>query len=140
MSKVTLSAACTLSCWEVPDNGAALEAAAAAGKVVVTAAAVPVTWADVQGGQNTTRAIAVTELQVRVWVTATLTVITAAEVEVLAVLAVPVSRLPLDVHSQSTASPAHHACVNKSWSVVQNITKQMYTKPKGNYTFLHISV
>lgn len=89
-----------MSCWKVPDDCAALEATAAAGKVVVSAAAVPVTRADVKGGQNTTRAVPITELQVRVWIAATLTVITTAEVEVLAILAVPVSRLPLDVHSQ----------------------------------------
>lgn len=99
-SKVTLRASCTLSCREVPDNSAALEAAAAAGKVMVAAAAIPVAWADVEGGQYTTSAVAVTELQVRAWITAALTVVTAAEVEVLAILAVPVSRLPLDVHSQ----------------------------------------
>ena len=99
-SKVTLSTSCTLPCREVPDYSAALEAAAAAGKVMVAAAAVPVARADVEGGQHTTSAIAVTELQVRPWFTAVLAVVTAAEVEVLAVLAVPVSRLPLDVHSQ----------------------------------------
>lgn len=99
-TKVTLSTGCALPRWEVSDDRAALEAAAAAGEVVVAAAAVPVTWADVQGGQHTNRAIAVAELQVRAWITATLAVVTAAEVEMLAVLAVPVSRLPLVVHSQ----------------------------------------
>lgn len=99
-SKVTLSTGCTLPPREVPNNSATLEAAAAAGKVMVAAAAVPVAWAYVEGGQDTTSAVAVTELQIRAWITAALTVVTAAKVEVLAVLAVPVSRLPLDVHSQ----------------------------------------
>lgn len=61
-SKVTLSTACTLSPREVPNNSATLEAAAAAGKVMVAAAAVPIAWAYVEGGQDTTSAVAVTEL------------------------------------------------------------------------------
>ena len=94
------SASATLACWEVPHDGATLEAAGAAGEVVVAAIAVPVTWANVQGGQHTTYTAAVSELQIRARGTAALTEVTAAEVEVLARVAVPVSRLPLGVHSQ----------------------------------------
>lgn len=67
---------------------------------MVAAIAVPVTWANVQGGQHTTYTAAVSELQIRACGTAALTEVTAAEVEVLARVAVPVSRLPLGVHSQ----------------------------------------
>lgn len=94
------SSSANLACWEVPHYGAALEAAGAAGEVVIAAVAVPVTRANVQGGQHATYAAAVSELQIQACGMAALAEVTAAEVEVLAGVAVPVSRLPLGVHSQ----------------------------------------
>lgn len=67
---------------------------------MIAAVAVPVTRANVQGGQNATYLVAVSELQIRSCHTTALAVVTTAEVEVLARVAVPVSRLPLGVHSQ----------------------------------------
>jgi hypothetical protein len=76
----TLSTCCTLSCREVPDDSSAIEAAAAAGKVVVATGAVPVARADVQGGQHTTRAMTIAKLQVRAWVTTLLAEVATAKI------------------------------------------------------------
>lgn len=94
------STSATLACWEVPHDGSALETAWAAGEVVIAAVAVPITRANVQGGQYATYLAAVSELQIWACGTAALAEVTPAEVEVLAGVAVPVSRLPLGVHSQ----------------------------------------
>lgn len=98
--KVTVGNTTTLACWKVLHNGATFEAACSASKVVIAAVAVPVARANVQGGQHTTWDITIAKRQVLAWGMAALAVVPAAEVEMLARFAVPVSWLPLDVHSQ----------------------------------------
>jgi hypothetical protein len=76
----TLRTCCTLSCGEVPDDSSAIEAAAAAGKVVVATGAVPVARADIKGGQHTTSAMTITKLQVQARITTLLAEVTAAKI------------------------------------------------------------